>query len=134
MTLSKEERLRGKRVISNLFDHGNHFFYLPYKIFWQNTYPLPSPNENAESDVLIRFAVSVSKRRFKSAVKRNLIKRRTREVFRTNKQILNDTVTGGRQIHLIMIYICEKILPYADLETSMRKILQRIAKQHVESV
>ena len=119
-TLCKEERLCGERIISNLFDSGNTFFLLPYKVFWTKT--------PETCDFPSRFAVSVPKRRFKRAVKRNLIKRRTREVFRTNKQILNAAVTTG-QVHLMVIYAYNQLLPYAELEKSMKKILQRIAQQ-----
>jgi len=124
-SLSKEERLCGNRVISNLFDSGFTFFQSPYKVFWTKipeTYSFPC-----------RFAVSIPKRRFKLAVKRNMIKRRTREVFRTNKQILYEVVTKG-QVRLIVIYASGQLLPYSDLEKSMKTILQRIAKQYVESV
>jgi len=124
-TLCKEERLSGKRVISNLFDNGQTFFLSPYKVFWTKipeTYSFP-----------IRFTVSVPKRHLKRAVQRNLIKRRTREVFRTNKQILNATVTDG-QVHLIVIYVSDQLLPYAELEESMKKILKRIAKYYVGSI
>jgi len=119
-SLCKEERLRGERVISNLFDQGHTFFLPPYKIFWTKipeTYAFP-----------IRFAVSVPRRRFKHAVKRNLMKRRTREVFRTNKQILNAVVNDG-QVQMIVIYSSDFLLPYAELEKAMKKILQRIAEE-----
>ena len=125
-TLCKEERLCGERAIANLFEHGYSFFQSPYKVFWtqvSETNSFPS-----------RFAVSAPKRCFKRAVKRNLIKRRTREVFRTNKQLLNAAVTYGRQIHLMVIYTSNRVLPSVELEESMRKILQRIARQYVESV
>jgi len=118
-TLRKEERLRGKRVFSYLFDHGHTFFQTPYKVFWLKTF------DTALYPVC--FAVSVPKRRFKRAVKRNLLKRRTREVFRTNKQILNAVVTDG-QVHLMIIYTSGSLLTYAELEESMKKILQRIAQ------
>jgi ribonuclease P protein component len=125
-TLCKEERLCGERVISNLFDLGCSFFLPPYKVFWIKT-----PGINSFPS---RFAISVPKRRFKRAVKRNLLKRRTREAFRINKQILNEVVTDGRQIHLMVIYSSDRLLSYAELEDSMKKILQRIAQQYVESV
>jgi len=120
-TLHKEERLRGERVFLYLFEHGHSFFQTPYKVFWLKTsdtalYP-------------VRFAVSVPKRRFKRAVKRNLIKRRTREVFRTNKQILNTAaITDNHQVHLLVIYSSDRLLTYAELEESMKKILQRIVQ------
>jgi ribonuclease P protein component len=125
-TLCKEERLCGERVISNLFDHGHSFFLSPYKVFWikiSETSSFPS-----------RFAVSVPKRRFKRAVKRNLLKRRTREAFRINKQILNEVVADGGQIHLMVIYSSDQLLSYAESEKSMKKILQRIARQYVEPI
>lgn len=118
-TLCKEERLCGERVISSLFDCGQTFFLSPYRILWKKIHekhPFP-----------IRFAVSVPKRRFKSAVKRNLIKRRTREAFRTNRHILNAAITDD-QVRLMVIYAFDQLLPYAEIEASMKKILRRIAK------
>ena len=120
-TLCKEERLCGERIISNLFDHGHSFFLSPYKIFWIKT------SETALYPV--RFAASVPKRRFKRAVKRNLLKRRTREAFRSNKQILTAVAIDG-QIHLMVIYVSDRLLPHAELEKSMKTILQRIAQEY----
>jgi len=120
-TLRKEERLRGDLVFSYLFDNGHSFFQFPYKVFWVKVAETGS--------VPVRFAVSVPKKRFKRAVKRNLLKRRTREAFRTNKQILHDAVTDdGGQVHMIVIYSHDALLPFADLDEAMKKILGRIAK------
>jgi ribonuclease P protein component len=125
-SLCKDERLWGERVISNLFKYGHSFFLSPYKAVW-----IKIPEAASFSS---RFGVSVSKRCFKRAVKRNLMKRRTREVFRTNKQILNAAVKDGTQIHLMVIYTSDRLLPFVDLENSMKKILQRIAQKYVESI
>ena len=122
-TLCKEERLWGERIIANLFEHRASFFLSPYRVSWMKisrTVSFPS-----------RFAVSVPKRRFKRAVKRNLIKRRTREAFRTNKQILNAAVTGDTQIHLMLVYASDRLLPYVTIDDSMKKILRHIAQQYV---
>ena len=117
-TLCKDERLCGERIISNLFENGQSFFQAPYKVFWINN--------SATGLYPCRFAVSVPKKRFKRAVKRNLIKRRTREVFRTNKQILNDVIADRQQVHLMVIYSFDNILPYFELNEAMKKILKRI--------
>jgi len=119
-SLCKEERLRGERVISNLFECGHTFFLFPYKVFWTK---IPET-----CSFPIRFAVSVPKRRIKRAVKRNLMKRRTREVFRTNKQMLSVAVTD-EQIQLMVIYVSDQLLPFVELDISMKKILQRIAEE-----
>ncbi len=125
-TLCKEERLCGKRAISELFNGGNTYFKAPYKVFWikiPTSTPYPS-----------RFAVSVPKSRFKRAVKRNLMKRRTREAFRANKQLLNDVIGDGQQIHLMVIYTSSGLLTVTELNEAMKKILQHIARQYAESV
>ena len=114
----------GGRVIANLFDSGYTFFLSPYKVFWVKIL-----EKHAFS---IRFAVSVPKRCFKRAVKRNLLKRRTREVFRTNKHILNAAITDGGQVQMTVIYASDKPLPFTDLEEAMKKILQHITQQYVE--
>jgi len=120
-TLCKAERLRGERVISNLFDSGRSFFESPFKIFWIKI--------DEKSSFSSRFAVAVPKKRFKSAVKRNLLKRRTREAFRINKKILNEAINDDKQVHLIVIYSSDIIQPYSEIEAAMKKILQRIAQK-----
>ena len=125
-TLCNAERLRGERVISNLFDSGRSFFESPFKVFWLKI------AEN--SSFLSRFAVAVPKKRFKSAVKRNLIKRRTREAFRINKKILNEAINDDKQVHMIVIYASDIIQPYSEIEAAMKKILQRIAQKLKKTV
>ena len=126
MALCIEERLRGKRLFENLFKNGQSFVQPPYRVVWliltdAGLYPS-------------RFAVSVPKRRFKRAVKRNLLKRRTREVFFANKQILNSAVKEDEQIHLTVIYNSDELLPSTDLDAAMKKVLQHIVKKYAESV
>ena len=133
-TLCRDERLRGERTISQLFDKGKTFFQVPYKVFWiKNQWQEQEGQGQGQALPLqypCRFAVSVPRRRFKRATKRNLLKRRTREAFRTNKQILNLNVTKREeQIHLILIYSIDKILPFIEIDEAIKKILQRISKR-----
>ncbi|MDR2848068.1 MAG: ribonuclease P protein component [Bacteroidales bacterium] len=124
-TLCKEEHLCGKRAITELFASGKSYFQAPYKLVWivvAEPYPYPS-----------RFAVAVPKRLFKHAVDRNLLKRRTREAFRLNKQLLAAAVKEGQHIRLMLIYTSGKLLPYGDLDAAMKKILQHIARQNAPS-
>jgi len=118
-TLCREERLRGRKAISKLFNSGHSFFQSPYKVFWLN---IDAPAGAYPSC----FAVSVPKKRFKKAVVRNLLKRRTREAFRLNKNILNHAVAEGNQVHIIAIYSLDKILCSTDLGEAMKKVLHHI--------
>jgi len=141
-TLCRDERLRGERTISQLFDKGKTFFQAPYKVFWNKSQrqgqEVQIQRQEGQGQALplqysCRFAVSVPRRRFKRATKRNLLKRRTREAFRTNKQILNLNVTKREeQIHLILIYSIDKILPFIEIDEAVKKILQRISKRITE--
>ena len=77
-TFTKEERLCNKKLIDELFHNGSSFLCYPFKVSWLLT---DTPQE-FPAQVLL----SVSKKRFKHAVDRNLLKRRIREAYRLNKQ------------------------------------------------
>ena len=76
-SLSKEERLSWKRYIDQLFAEGQSFVAFPLRVVY-----LPL-EEQMQAPVSI--LISVSKKKFKRAVKRNLIKRQVREAYRVRK-------------------------------------------------
>ena len=67
-----------------------------------------------------RIVVSVPKRLFKRAVKRNLLKRRIREAYRRQK----DLVSAPADI--LFIYTAPEVLPYEVIYADMTAILQKI--------
>lgn len=67
-----------------------------------------------------RIVVSVPKRLFKRAVKRNLLKRRIREAYRRQK----DLVSAPADI--LFIYTAQEVLPYEVIYADMTAILQKI--------
>lgn len=80
-TLRRDERLRGTRHISALFEHSFSVGQFPFRINWVKTQP---------SRVYVRVVFVVSARRFKKAVTRNRIRRVMRELYRLNKYALQD--------------------------------------------
>lgn len=70
-----------------------------------------------------RMMVSVSKRLFKRAVKRNLLKRRIRESYRTLKHNLPEG--GGTDI--LFVYNTREILTYSEIRDTIEKIINRIS-------
>ena len=112
-TFKKEERLFKEKQIQELFDKGSSFYFYPFRVFFlQNRDP-----QYPVHQVLI----SVSKKIFKRAVDRNLIKRRIREGYRLNKNRL-----AGQNKKLIgYIYSAKEILPSGQVHERLIKTFKR---------
>lgn len=77
-----------------------------------------------------RIVVSVPKKCFRRAVKRNLLKRRIREAYRLNKNLLPvNAEKGGTDI--IFIYRTKDILDFDTIVLSVRNILESLAAKVV---
>ena len=70
--------------------------------------------------------VSIPKRKFKHAVDRNLLRRRTREAYRLNKAILNEA-TENNGLDIAILYIGDKKEEFAYLQKKMCDALNKIA-------
>lgn len=119
-TFTKSERLCSRKAIAGLFEEGKSFFSYPYQVIWT-----PSP-----SDIPFpaQVTISVSKRGFKLAVTRNLIRRRIREAYRKNKQILYDALnTDGRKIIFIIIFKANAVPEFRFVEKSLKEMLTMFA-------
>lgn len=121
-TLHKSERLDKKKVIEKMFAGGSRSFSVfPLRVVY-----LPVEELAADASIL----VSVSKRRFKRAVKRNRVKRQIREAYRKNKHMLLD-VLAARQCRLAIafIYLSDQLADSTLIEERMKIALARIAEK-----
>lgn len=72
--------------------------------------------------------VSVPKKNHKRAVKRNKVKRRTREAFRLAKSDVSGMAAeGGKRVDMALIYVSKEIEEYRTIENAVGKILAEIA-------
>jgi ribonuclease P protein component len=125
-TFTKEERLCNKKLIDGLFHNGSSFLCYPFKASWMLT--------DSEQQYPVQVVFSVSKKRYKRAVDRNLIKRRVREAYRLNKQDqLYTPLTGvDKKIVLSLAYIGKEIAPYSLIEKKMLKLLIQLGGQVIK--
>ena len=113
-TLPKSERLCGKKPVAALMERGKGGVAgcLRYRFLHR---------EGSEADAPARILVSVPKRSFKRAVKRNLLKRRIRESYRLQKELL----PAG--IDIMFVYLPREVLPSAEIYAAMTAVLSAIA-------
>jgi len=122
-SFTKDERLCHRKRISSLFEDGMGFTCYPFRIVWKST-PL-------NVDFPAQVAITVTKRSFKHAVKRNLLKRRIREIYRLNKHLLySDLNERQAQISFMIVYLPKTILKTAEMDTKLVKALRRIGTEY----
>ena len=108
----KKERLCGKINISRLLAEGKHgstpglrFLYLR-----------DTGNDFA------RLMISVPKRSFKRAVKRNLLKRRIRESWRRQKSQIK-TEDG---LDILVMYVPKEVMSYEDIYAAVGAVIEKL--------
>lgn len=117
-TFKKEERLCSKKLFDKLFAEGTSFLVYPLKVVFVET--------EMNASVPAQTAFAVSKKLFKRAVQRNLLKRRIREAYRLNKPGFYFHC-GDKKLALIFIYIGKEILTYQQIEKAMKKALVKVS-------
>jgi len=122
-TFTKEERLCNKKLIDQLFHSGSSFLCYPFRVSWL----IGTDLQLFPAQVLF----SVSKKRYKKAVDRNLIKRRIREAYRLHKQqylysLLSD---ADKKIVFSIGFIGKEIAPYDLIEKKILKLLNQLTEQ-----
>lgn len=110
-TLSKEERLCGKTTVSALISQGK----------WGVTPHLRYCWAAGRESGCNRLMVSVPKKFFKRAVRRNLLKRRLRESYRLQKELLPVPVD------IAFLYLDREVLPSEDIYAAMTDVLAAVA-------
>ena len=110
----KSEKLKSKKRIELLFTEGSSISKYPIKGFY-----LPSNNIKKT-----QAAFAVPRRNFKSAVIRNRLKRQLREAYRLQKHLLKNE--EELKFSLFFLYISDEMLPYTEIETSLKFLVNKI--------
>lgn len=122
-TFTKRERICSMKEIEILVTRGKSLFHYPFKVNYLRV------ERDKDGDCDTGVLISVPKRNFKKAVKRNLLKRKIRESYRLNKQIL--LPVADKKIHVMFVYVSRQVLDYSEIEASVKEILNKINLQAV---
>lgn len=123
-SFAKTERICSNKIIKNLIVQNKTIFVYPFKCYYNIEEADIQNNTN-------QIAISISKRLFKRAVDRNLLKRRTKEAYRIHKNSLDCTEEETNHTHfkILLVYIAREILPYQQIEKSLVQVLKLLSKR-----
>ena len=117
-SLPRSERLRSLGAVRRLFECGESGFVFPFRYVW---YAEP----DTEPSVEVLF--TVPKKFHKRANRRSRLRRRTKEAYRLQKQIVRNGATVN--LDLALIYSSKEVLPYKVIANAVRKILEHVAER-----
>ncbi len=121
-TFKKAERLSKEKTIQELFNRGSSFYLHPFKVVY-----MLNPDQSV---ITPQVLISVSSRNFPRAVDRNLIKRRIREAYRLQKEIIQH---GSKKGVFAFLYTPKTILPFTEIKNKLFLVLEKIKKLDFDS-
>ena len=119
-----KEHLKSKNVIEQVYTNGASVTVYPLRATF-----IEQPVETQEPTAAI--LINVSKKRFRHAVDRNLVKRRIREAYRTSKHSFVECLEkNGKKMAVAILYIDNKHNSTAFIRKKMVKLLENILAKH----
>ena len=124
-TLSKEERLYSKKLIDKLFQggHSQSMSAFPLRVVFLPLEAADNPtlDDTEAAKPLSKMLISVPKRCFKRAVKRNFVKRQVREAYRKHKSIIAD-----KPVIMAFVWLDAKLRSSNEVESKVINLLKRV--------
>jgi ribonuclease P protein component len=119
-SLPKSERLHSLTALRRLFNDGKSGFIYPFRY---TVYVESSTSPSVE------VLFSVPKRNHKRANRRNLLRRRTKEAYRLNKELLRQVAEAkGFGIDLALVYSAKEELSFKSIQNALCKILAEVGE------
>jgi ribonuclease P protein component len=120
-TLGRDKKLKSRKLIKSIFEQKQVVNAFPLRAFYLY---------KKDMDVPFQVGFSVSKRNFKSAVKRNRIKRLLREAFRLQQDDLLAALSEtGQKVAILFIFTHQEMPDYKQVYKLMEKALSKLNKR-----
>ncbi len=123
-SLGKEERVTGRTLVETLFGGGGSrsMASFPLRVVYCLT------QREAAS---VRILVSVPKRYFKRAVRRNRVKRQVKEAFRKNKHLIQERMKDmpDKCVALAFIWMDNQLRDSSEVERRVSSLLLRVTER-----
>jgi len=122
-SLGKDEKLKSKILIEQLFAEGSHVKSFPFRLIYLKT--------RHDSEFPISVGFSVPKRNVKLAVNRIRIKRLMRESYRKNKHAFAENL--NEQYVFMFVYMAKEEITYDELALAMNKVCTKFLNKIKEN-
>lgn len=127
--LYKYEKLCSRTAINNIFQGGKSAICYPLRAAFSITCAEETPAQ---------FLITIPKKKIRKAVNRVLLRRRVREAYRLNRNLLLPYLKEKNiSLKIAFVYLSDEIADYALIEAKMQalllKIIDTVEKKHFNS-
>lgn len=127
-TLPKKERICSRKVTDKLFHCGKYRSMVAFPLRVVYLF-----RDRKDLEPQTQMLVSVPKRLFKRAVKRNRVKRQVREAYRHNKHIIVDrfkeTDEFDRVAYMAFIWLDDKIYTTEEVNSQVKLLMTMLSEK-----
>ncbi|MBE6305944.1 MAG: ribonuclease P protein component [Bacteroidales bacterium] len=118
LKLHKREKLCSQTAIDALFagNGAKGALAFPLRVIFR---------QRTDGALGVRFFISVPKKKLRKAVDRVTMRRRIREAYRLNRNLLPD----GADFDVAFIYVAAETLPYARVESAVKRLLPKLSSE-----
>ena len=120
-SLHKTEKLCSRNAVNRLFAEGKPAKAYPLRAVYaesRRTYGAPA-----------QFMITIPKKKIRKAVGRVLLRRRVREAYRLNRNLLLPLLEStGKKVDIAFIYVSDEEKSYHSIEKRVQAILSTIAE------